>query len=279
MLLLPKLVTTAWLAAHLADPHLVILHVGRPDTYGKHIPGAVQTDLTQLSVNPWPSTDTASLMVEMLPPAVLRARLESYGIDDHSTIIVYAADDRSVTSATRTVFTLRVAGLGAHAALLDGGLGAWSAEKRPLTDAVPHPASGHITATPQASLVVDAAWVASHLNKPGILVVDARNREFYDGRQQSEARRGHIPSAQSLPFEVMFDTTGKLKSPAEITELFRAVGATPGDTILAYCHIGMRATAVIFAADQVGYPVRLYDGSFQDWSKHTEYPVVDPSSR
>lgn len=279
MLLLPKLVTTAWLAAHLADPHLVILHVGPPDTYAQHIPGARQTDLTQLATNWGPKVDTSALMVEMLPPDALRARLESYGIDDRSTIIVYAANDHAVTSATRALFTLRVAGLGAHAALLDGGLSAWNAEKRPLTDAVPHPTPGHITATPQPSLVVDAAWVASRIDHPGIVVVDARNRDFYDGRQQSEARRGHIPSAQSLPFEVLFDSTGKLKSPAEIKALFRAAGAAPGDTILAYCHIGMRATAVLFAADEVGYPVRLYDGSFQDWSKRTEYPVVDPSSR
>ena len=279
MLLLPKLVTTAWLAAHLADPHLVILHVGRADTYAQHIPGAIQTDLSQLATNAGPTMDTAALMVEMLPPDALRARLESYGIDDRSTIVVYAANDRSVTSATRTLFTLRVAGLGAHAALLDGGLVAWNAERRPLADAVPHPAPGHITATPQPRLVVDADWVASHLHRPGIVVVDARNRDFYDGRQQSEARRGHIPTAQSLPFEIMFDTTGKLKSPAELQALFRTAGATPGDTIVAYCHIGMRATAVLFAADRIGYPVKLYDGSFQDWSKRTEFPVVDPSAR
>jgi thiosulfate/3-mercaptopyruvate sulfurtransferase len=55
--------------------------------------------------------------------------------------------------------------------------------------------------------------------------------------------------------------------------LFSATGATPGDTVVVYCHIGMRATAVLFAADQIGYPVKLYDGSFQDWSKRTEYPV------
>src|SRR5579863_6402603 len=106
MLLLPKLVTTAWLAAHLADPHLVILHVGAPDTYTQHIPGAIQTDLSQLAANAWPNADTAALMTEMLAPDVLRARLESYGIDDHSTIVVYAANDHSISSATRVLFTL-----------------------------------------------------------------------------------------------------------------------------------------------------------------------------
>lgn len=280
MLLLPKLVTTAWLAAHLADPNLVILHVGRPDSYTQHIAGAQRTDLTILSANaPGPTYDSTTLAVEMLPPDVLRARLESYGISDRSTVVVYAANDHAVPSATRIVFTLRVAGLGAHAALLDGGMAAWSAEGRPLTDAVSHPTPGHITATPAPTLVVDATWVQSHLKSPGIVVIDARERQFYDGTEQGESRYGHVPSAKSLPYTEMFDAAGKLKSSAALQSLFRGAGAAPGDTIVAYCHIGVYATAVLFAADQIGYPARLYDGSFEDWSQRKELPVVDPSAR
>jgi 3-mercaptopyruvate sulfurtransferase SseA len=36
---------------------------------------------------------------------------------------------------------------------------------------------------------------------------------------------------------------------------------------------------MLFAADQIGYPVRLYDGSFQEWSKRTDLPVDDPAKR
>lgn len=280
MLLLPKLVTTAWLAAHLADPHLVILHVGPPDSYAQHIPGAIRTDLSQLATNAGP-IDTTALIVEMLPPDVLRARLESYGINDRSTVIVYWADNkqRAMTSATRTVFTLRVAGLGAHVALLDGGLPVWTAEGRPLTDAVPQPTPGHITATPVPSLVVDAAWVQSHLGRHGFPVIDARNHNFYDGTDRSELRSGHIPSAASLPFEELYDSTGKLKPKAALQSRFQEAGVAPGDTVVVYCHIGMRATAVIFAADQLGYPVKLYDGSFQEWARRTDLPVVDPQGK
>src|SRR5579862_704325 len=182
----PKLVTTAWLAAHLADPNLVILHVGHADSYNTHIAGAQRTDLSVLSVNAGPTYDTTALLVEMLPSDVLRQRLESYGISDHSTIVVYAAnsDEEAMTSATRIVFTLRVAGLGANAALLDGGLPAWTAEGRPVTSAMPHPATGHITATPVRSLVVDAAWVGAHARDRGIVLVDARAPDFYTGVQQ-----------------------------------------------------------------------------------------------
>jgi thiosulfate/3-mercaptopyruvate sulfurtransferase len=43
--------------------------------------------------------------------------------------------------------------------------------------------------------------------------------------------------------------------------------------VVAYCHIGQQATAVLFAARTLGHPVRLYDGSFEDWSRRTELPV------
>jgi len=277
----PRLVSTSWLTAHLNDPDLVVLHVGPAETYATHIPGARRTDLADLAVNPWGSTmDTTKLIVEMLPPDVLRAKLESYGISDKSTVVVYAANSQALISATRVVLTLRVAGLGAHTALLDGGLPDWTAKKQPLTADVPHPSPGHISMTPVSSLVVDADWVRSHLGRPAIVVIDARDRRFYDGTDKGFYRFGHIAGAKSLPYTTLIDSTSaRYKSPDEIRALFRAVGAQPGDTIVGYCHVGMQATAMLFAAEQVGYPVRLYDGSFQEWSKRTDLPVDDPAKR
>lgn len=271
----PRLVTSSWLAAHLHDPGLVILHVGDPNSYATHIAGAQRTDLAALSVNAYgPGMDTTKLIEEMLPPDVLRAKLESYGISDGSTVVVYAAGNDDVVLATRILFTLRVAGLGAHAALLDGGLAEWTAEKRPVTADVPHPATGHLAATPMPSLVVDANWVRAHLGQPRVVVIDARDRGFYDGTQAAWSRNGHIAGAQSLPYTEMFDSaSNRYKSPAALRALFKSVGAQPGDTIVGYCHLGVQATAVLFAAEQVGYPVRLYDGSFQDWSKRMDLPV------
>src|SRR5205085_6339250 len=47
----PLLVTPQWLAAHLRDPNLVILHVGDPSMYAaSHIPGARLIELPDISV-------------------------------------------------------------------------------------------------------------------------------------------------------------------------------------------------------------------------------------
>jgi thiosulfate/3-mercaptopyruvate sulfurtransferase len=43
--------------------------------------------------------------------------------------------------------------------------------------------------------------------------------------------------------------------------------------VVAYCHIGQQATVVYFVARYLGYDARLYDGSWEDWSAHTELPA------
>jgi thiosulfate/3-mercaptopyruvate sulfurtransferase len=81
------------------------------------------------------------------------------------------------------------------------------------------------------------------------------------------AALGHVPGAHSLPFTSVSTADGKLKSTDELKALFTEAGVKSGDHIIAYCHIGIQATAVIFAARSLGMDAVLYDGSFQDWSK------------
>jgi thiosulfate/3-mercaptopyruvate sulfurtransferase len=51
-----------------------------------------------------------------------------------------------------------------------------------------------------------------------------------------------------------------------------------GDTVVAYCHIGQQATAVLLAARTIGFKVLLYDGSFEEWSRK-DYPVDNPAAK
>jgi len=75
---MPPVVSTAWLATHLADPGLVVLHVGDPASYAKqHIVGARQVDLADISILMPPN---GGLHLEMLTPDDLRHRLEALGI-------------------------------------------------------------------------------------------------------------------------------------------------------------------------------------------------------
>jgi len=63
------------------------------------------------------------------------------------------------------------------------------------------------------------------------------------------------------------------RSQSELAALFAKAGVKPGDTVVTYCHIGQQGTGTLFAARLLGYPVKLYDGSFEDWSNRSELPV------
>ena len=125
-------------------------------------------------------------------------------------------------------------------------------------------------------IVVDAEWVRSRIGSTNFHLVDGRAAVFYDGVEKGGSRKGHIAGARSVPFTEVFDDREYLKSPAELRTLFSKAGIADGDTVVAYCHIGQQATAVLFAARSLGHPVLLYDGSFQEWSRRADLPVEDP---
>jgi thiosulfate/3-mercaptopyruvate sulfurtransferase len=277
-------VNTAWLAKHLKDPNLVLLHVGTTGEYGAmHIPGARLVDLDDISVS---EHTQQGLMLEMPTAESLRDRLQKLGISNDSRIVVYYGTDW-VSPSTRVVFTLDYAGLGAQTALLDGGMPAWIRDGNKVTDKASPQRAGALAPLHIKPIVVDAAYVKEHIGKTGVSIVDGRDASFYDGVQQGSThgaaqRAGHIAGAKSVPFtEIAYDNL-LLKSPGELAALFTKAGVQPGDTIVGYCHIGQQATAMLFAARSLGHPVLLYDGSFQEWSRLTpaeSYPVESSSAK
>jgi len=94
------LVQTDWLAAHLSDKNLVILHVGADRTTyeGGHIPGARFLRLSDIAV-------TRNGIPNELPPvADLKATFEKLGIGDRSRVVLYG--DMLGLFAARAYFTL-----------------------------------------------------------------------------------------------------------------------------------------------------------------------------
>jgi len=260
------LVTADWLASHRSDANLVLLHVGDRDDYAtEHIPGAVFVDLRAGLSAPRPP-EGGGLVLELPDSALLESALRRMGINGDSRVVVYWGSEW-VTPTARTIFTLQWAGLGNRTVLLDGGLGAWKAAGQPVTADVPAPPPGNVTVRPQPRLVADADWVQAHGTSAGHHLVDGRAAVFYDGVRADQEKSGHIPGAGSIPWTELIQEDGLLlKSPEQLRTLFTAAGVQPGDTVVAYCHIGQYATMVLFAARTLGHEVVLYDGAFQDWA-------------
>ena len=268
------LVSTTWLAENLSDRSLVILNIGPRASYDAgHIPGARVIEMSSIAVSGQPLT------LELPPVDKLKASFEEFGVSDNSRIVICFLANY-VTPATRVYFTLDYLGLGKQTSLLDGGFEAWRAEGRTITTDAPAIKRGTITPHPRPELVVDATWVSANLNKPKVAIVDARAPEFYTGASAGRMpRAGHIPSAVNIPFSSLADDANKLKDSATLKKIFADAGIKPGNEVVSYCHIGQQASLIYFVAKYLGYDARLYDGSFEDWSKRSELPVVGGSDR
>jgi thiosulfate/3-mercaptopyruvate sulfurtransferase len=268
------LVSPAWLAKHLHDPNLVVLQVGamaNKEAYDAgHIPGARAADYGALHGVP---KDDAQL-------AARHDALESLGISDNSTVVVYTADDYWAP-ATRTMLMLTYAGL-QHVQLLDGGLKGWTESGGAVSKDTPVARKGALSPLkPQPALVADAAFVKAHQGAAGFAIVDARSRVFYDGDREGGPKdhrvKGHIPGALNAPFDELATASSHLKSSSELASIFDKAGVKPGDTVIGYCHVGEQATAMLFAARTLGHRVVLYDGSFADWVQH-DLPLEVPNA-
>lgn len=263
------LVSTEWLAAHLGRPELVLLHVGTAADFAQgHIPGAQLVELADVSI-----TGEDGLRVELAPAERLAETLRRRGVSETSRVVVYAGGV-PLQVATRVYFTLDYLGLGDRTGLLDGGLATWQAEGRPLSRNAAPPADGNFTPRPSPARVVDASWLRLDQVGRSFTLLDARAPEFYSGAKAAASRAGHIPGARNVPVATLLDAQGKFKSREELEAILEAAGARRDTPVVVYCHVGVQASVLYFAARYLGYDVRLYDGSFEDWSRRAELPVA-----
>jgi thiosulfate/3-mercaptopyruvate sulfurtransferase len=273
----PLLVTTSWLTDHLKDRGLLIFQIGdrasRPAYDAGHIPGA--QFLAPLSEFSTPRVE-GTLSLELPSAEVLDSVFESKGISNDSRVILYWAQEY-YSPTSRALFTLEYAGMKGRVSILDGGLEVWKQEGRPVSTDAPTVARGSFTVHPDPAMVADAEYVKAHLEDRKVRIVDARDSVFYLGTSKSQNSNGHIPGAASIPFGTMVDSS-RVLAPAVLRREFAAAGITEGQTVVTYCHVGQQATVVWFAARLLGYDAKLYDGSFQDWTRHTELPIVNPAA-
>ena len=264
-------VSTAWLGEHLRDPNLVILAVGQKSDYeAGHIPGALYLDYNDIHTMPGSGHP---LTMELPPMAQLADVLGKLGVGNDSRIVLYVSKDWFSMTA-RAFLTLDAMGLGGRTSMLDGGLPVWRSEGRPVSTEVRAVKPARLETCTQNDIIVDAAYVRANLHHAGVDIVDARNPEFYTGARIPQGQRaGHIPGASNITYSTLVDDKGKLKSPEALREQFRGAGIKSGDRVVSYCHIGQQASLIYFVARYLGYDARLYDGSWEDWSAHAEFPA------
>lgn len=274
---LPPVVPASWLAENLDDPALVVLHIGPPQSYeAGHIPGALKASLRQLL-----TVSGEGIRDEMPSGEVLAEKLGAMGIDDRSRVVVYFSDEVAAWAAARVHLTLEYAGMAGRAAYLDGGLPGWVSEGHTTSTEIAAPEPVDVDIEIDDRVLVDTDWLRPRFDKPGTVLIDGRPAEGFSGQSGHWQRLGHIPGAANVPFFELLaeDPPYLLKTPEQLRTMFAEAGASPGDTVVTYCGTGLWGSLPYLAARHIGLDVRLYDGSFQEWSVDESLPVAASQDR
>lgn len=264
------IVSTDWLAKNLNNPKVIVVQVGREqkDYFAGHIPGARFLPLNALVI-------TRDNKANELPPIdKLKSLFANLGINNDSRVVLYG--DNYNLLAARAYFTLDYLGGGDKAAILDGGLDKWKAEKRALSTEVFEIKTGNFTPTVNPKVIAvrdvvrDVSWATSNLDMPNYSLIDARPYDEYTGAKADAtlAKTGHIPGAVSIFWmdkHLVSKENPVLKSAKELRQIYEAEGAIKDKKIISYCRTGVQASHTYFVAKYLGYDVAMYDGSFSEW--------------
>lgn len=249
---------------------------GRAAYEAGHLPGAVFVDLdAHLARHDLPATEGR----HPFPTAeAFAASMMHLGIGDDTTVIAY--DDGGGMTAGRLVVMLRM--LGCDAAVLDGGLTAWTGPLETGPGTPTDTAAGVVSFTVRPWPTERFASADEVVRAPGDdgVSIDARSYERFTGQvTQIDPRPGHIPGGRSAPWDAVLDpSTRRFLPPAALAEHFAALGIAPSTDVIASCGSGVSACMNILAMERAGLtPPRLYVASFSGWSADPDHPVVtDP---
>lgn len=272
-----KWVSTQWLAEHLRDEDLQILDV-QPDVHDyfmEHIPGARYMNQGLLRV------PLLGMPAMYAPPEAIQANVRRVGLDPDVPVVVYTGVGPFKgwgDGLEQTMMAYSLARFGhRNLYVLDGGVEKWKAEGRPLDQKFPDVDESDWSVDVQRDYFIDYDQLVAMKDREDVILLDARPPEFYQG-QGPWIKPGHIPGAVNLPWKTLMDpdNTRLLKPDSEIEQILDKHGVNPDKTVICSCGTGREATnEFLLFKFYLGYPnVKLYEGSFTEWSSYPDNPIV-----
>ncbi|MGE4409174.1 MAG: sulfurtransferase [Sphingomonadales bacterium] len=271
------LVSTEWLAdaigasdLRIVDATYFLPEVGRDaaaEYEAQHIPGAVFLNLGELA-------DLNDPRPNMAPPAEkFASRMQALGLGDGSRIVIY--DNSPHRSSARAWWLFELFGA-PNVAILDGGLGKWLAEKRPVESGKPQLRHRHFTVWRDEKAIATKEQIIENLTGKTAQVVDARTMSRFTA-EEPEIRHGmasgHIPGSVCLPSSKLFNADGTWKRGHELKGLFIEAGVDLEKPLITTCGSGVTAASLLFGARLLGKTdVTLYDGSWSEWGADPATP-------
>lgn len=272
-----SLVSVEWLKEHLDNPDLVVLDAtvqidfdengailasSGLDGYKQgHIPTAGFADLTNDLV------DTSSQYPYAIPtPQEFAAAMGALGVGDHSRVVLYASNFSAW--AARVWWMLRWIGFD-DAAVLDGGLNAWTAAGYPVTTETASKEWATLSVALRPHLIAERDEVFSAINDDKVTLIDAMPAAHYRGEMVMYGRAGHIPTAINIP--TVFAEDGHFLSENMLEEIHPI---DRDSRVIAYCGGGISASANAFAMYRLGFTdIAVYMNSLDEWASDPANPL------
>ena len=274
-----SLVTAEWLAEHLDDPDLVVIDctvVVEPDGEGGmrsrsgagsfaegHIPTAAFADLKGALSDPDSPLDYA-----VPSPERFASAMGDLGVGEDTRVVLY--DANASAWAARVWWMLRWIGFD-NAALLDGGVDAWTAAGHSLSAEAALPTPRTLSVHLRPELIADRDEVFAAIGSDDVSLIDAMPAPHYRGEMKMYARPGHITSASNVPVLALIKENGRFRTDGELAALFD--GGRDGRAIT-YCGGGIAASLNAFAMTRLGFTdVAVYTASLQEWAADPTNPM------
>ena len=279
------LVSGEWLAAHLDDPGLRIVHVSldRKAYDQGHVPGAVFCDLHADLAKSGSRPETGSAHRMYITPTRAEAgeALARWGVAAGDSIVFYD-DAGQGRHAIRGYWLMRLYRFPRERLfVLDGGLPVWQTEGRPMaaeepTIVPPTEPLGERDETLIATAAQVLAW-SLEASVPGgpTRLLDVRLIDEFLGTDVRAARGGRIPGAQHRLFTDFVAPDGRLRPAAEVLAIVKGSGVPPDELRATYCQGGIRAALAWFVLSEIAglTQVRNYAESWEEWGNRPELPI------
>jgi len=246
---------------------MVVIDVQAPDVYAKqHIQGAINIPHKNLY-------KTGPIEGQFLEPAELAAIFGKKGVSNTSKIVLY--DDGSQKYNSRVWWVLKYLGA-TDVYLLHKDMVQMESARIPMTNTPSTLKATTFTPSINADMNIDMATLKSLLDNPTLILLDAREKDEYEGMDKDKKSKGHLPGAIFMNYKEVLTPTGAYKSKDEILALASQFGITPEKEIIVYCQTGIKASVVYFALKEIaGFPnVKLYAGAYAEWASVAENPII-----
>lgn len=255
------------LASEIKAKSVIVIDVMAVDAYSKqHIQGAINIPHKTLYKD-------GPVEGQIKDPTELAKIFGEKGVSNSSRIVLY--DDGSQKYNSRVWWILKYIGA-TNVMLFHKDMAQLEASRIPLTATPSTIPATQFEVTIQPDMNIDMSALKSLTESGGYFLLDAREKDEFEGTDKAQKSKGHLPGAIFMNYKEVLTEKGAFKSKEEIIASASKLGINPDSKVVVYCQTGIKAAVVYVALKEIaGFSdVKLYAGAYAEWASVNGNPIV-----